>query len=143
MVSLEVPDIPVLLDQTTREFLSKPYVAVLATISPRGRPQATPIWYLLEDDHILVNTSRGRVKLQNLEANPYATLTVVDPVNVYSWVQIQGRTVQFDQQNGARDIDRLSVRYTGKPYRYPSGARPEDRVTIVIRPLRISGLGRR
>ncbi len=136
-------EIAVPLDETTRAFLSKPYVAILATTSPRGHPQATPIWYLLDDDHIVINTSRGRVKLQNLEANPHAALIVVDPENVYRWVQIQGRVVRFDQQNGARDIDRLSVRYTGKPYRYPAGGKPEDRVTIVIRPLRVSGLGRR
>jgi len=128
------------LDDAARAFLDHPYTAVLATTSPRGRPQATPIWYLVDGDSIVVNTSRGRVKLHNLETNPYVALTVVDPQNVYRYIQVQGRVVRFDQENGARDIDRLSMRYTGKPYRYGPGMNPEDRVTIAIRPLRVSGL---
>jgi len=40
-------------------FLDKLNVAVLATIGPEG-PQATPVWFLVEDGHILINTSRGR-----------------------------------------------------------------------------------
>ena len=129
-----------LLNDAARAFLDHPYTAVLATTSTRGRSQATPIWYLVDGDHIVVNTSRGRVKLQNLEANPYLALTVVDPQDVYRYVQVQGKVVRFDHESGARDIDRLSMRYTGKPYRYAAGNTPEDRVTIVIRPLRVSGL---
>lgn len=134
---------PVQLDERTRAFLSEPNVAVLATVSPRRRLQATPIWFVLDGEHILVNTSRGRVKLRNLEAHPYLALTVVDPENMYRYVQIQGKVLRFDPKNGARDIDRLSQRYRGEPYSYRYGGKPEDRVTIVIEPLAISGMGRR
>ncbi len=134
---------PAQLDTATRAFLSEPHVAMLATVSPKGRPQATPIWFMLDDDHILVNTSKGRVKLRNLEAHPYLALTIVDPKNMYRYVQIQGRVARIDHANGARDIDRLSKRYTGQPYTYRWGGGPQDRVSILIRPLRISGMGRR
>jgi PPOX class probable F420-dependent enzyme len=130
-------------DDATRAFLEEPHVAVLATVSPAGRPQATPVWYLLEGDEILINTSKGRVKLHNLEKNPRAALTIVDPGNVYHYVQVQGRVVRFDQEHGARDIDRLSMRYHGRPYTYPGHDRPENRVTLIIRPMAISGMGRR
>ncbi|HET8678779.1 MAG TPA: PPOX class F420-dependent oxidoreductase [bacterium] len=134
---------PVRLDERTRAFLSEPNVAMLATVSPRGRVQATPIWFLLDGDQIVVNTSRGRLKLKNLEAHPYLALTVVDPKNMYRYVQIQGKVARFDPQSGARDIDRLSQRYRGQSYSYGYGGRPEDRVTIVIDPLSVSGMGRR
>lgn len=133
---------PVKLDEVTRAFLADPHIAVLATVSPKGRLQATPVWFLLEGDHILVNTSKGRLKLQNLEAHPYLALTIVDPKNIYHYVQIQGRVARIDHANGARDIDRLSQRYTGKPYGYPGGDRPENRVSILIRPTSVSGMGR-
>jgi PPOX class probable F420-dependent enzyme len=119
--------------------LSEPHVGVLATVSRRGRPQATPVWFLVEDGRLLVNTSQGRVKLRNLEAHPYLALTVVDPRNAYRWVQIQGRVLRFDWESGARDIDRLSMRYRGQPYTYQGGDGPQRRVSLLIEPLRVHG----
>lgn len=124
-----------------KAFLQKSNVAVLATISPSGRPQATPVWYLLEDDHILINTSQGRVKLRNLRANPQVALTIVDQENPYRYVQIRGKAVRFEPEHGARDIDRLSMRYHGRPYRYPPTDAPERRVTILIEPVRFNAMG--
>ena len=129
------------LDEDTRAFLEQPHVAVMATVSPKGRPQATPVWFLLEGDHILANTSKGRAKLRNLEAHPYVALTVVDPKNMYRYVQVQGKVARFDTASGARDIDRLSQRYGGKAYSYPASDRPENRVTILVKPLSVSGMG--
>lgn len=132
----------VVLDQETRTFLEAPHPAVLATVSSRGMPQATPVWFVVDGDHILINTSRGRVKLRNLQRHPHLALTVVDPQNMYRYVQIQGRVVRIDREAGARDIDRLSQRYMGRPYSYMGGDRPEDRVSLLIEPLSVSGMGR-
>lgn len=123
------------------KFLQAPAVGILATASPRGRPQATPVWFLLEDGLILVNSSRGRLKLKNMQVNPRVAFTVVDPQNIYRYVQIQGRVVRFERERGARDIDRLSQRYGGRPYQYPPTDRPENRVTILIEPLRFNTMG--
>lgn len=121
-----------------KAFLDKPNVAVLATISPSGNPQATPIWFMVEDGHILVNTARGRVKLRNMETNPRVVLTVVDQADPYQYVQIRGLVARFDRVNAARDIDRLAMRYHGMPFTYRRDAGPESRVSILIRPDRIS-----
>ena len=119
-------------------FLGKPMVAVLATIGRSGQPQATPVWFLVEDGQILINTSRGRVKLRNMEANPQVVLTIVDPDNPYNYVQIRGRAVRFDWERGPGDIDRLSLRYRGRPYAYPPTDGPQNRVTVLIAPDRIA-----
>ncbi|MGH2349263.1 MAG: PPOX class F420-dependent oxidoreductase, partial [bacterium] len=95
--------------EDVRRFLEKPNVAVLATVGPRGRPQATPVWFMLEGSDILINTSAGRTKLRNMEANPNVALTIVDPENIYTYVQLRGRVVKFDREHGPRDIDRLSM----------------------------------
>jgi len=131
------------LPDAVRKFLQEPNVAVLATVGRSGRPQATPVWFLVEDGHILINTSAGRVKLRNIEANPNVALTIVDPENIYSYVQIRGKVVKIDRQRGAADIDRLSMRYHGRPYRYMPTDAPEKRVSLLIRPRSISGLRRR
>jgi PPOX class probable F420-dependent enzyme len=116
-------------------------VAVLATYSPSNRPQATPVWFELQGDHILINTSKGRAKLRNMQAHARVALAIVDRENPYRYVQIQGTVVAFDAENGARDIDRLSQRYTGKAYAYPGADRPANRVSIHIRPGRVSAMG--
>ena len=121
-----------------RAFLGKANLAVLATIGPKGRPQVTPVWFMLEDDHILINTSMGRVKLRNMEADPRVTLAIVDRDNPYQYVQIRGTVARIDRVNGPRDIDRLSRRYRGKPYTYPGSDAPENRVSILIRPVRVA-----
>ncbi len=129
--------------EDVRRFLEKPNAAVLATVSLRGRPQATPVWFALEGNQILINTSAGRVKLRNIEANPNVALTIVDPQNIYTYVQIRGKVVKFDREHGARDIDRLSMRYHGRPYVYPPTDGPDKRVSLWIRPRSVSGLRRR
>jgi hypothetical protein len=98
---------------------------------------------MLEDGQVLINTSAGRVKLRHMEANPNVALTIVDPENIYTYVQIRGRVVRFDRENGARDIDRLSMRYHGRSYRYLPTDAPEKRVSLLIRPRTISNLRRR
>jgi PPOX class probable F420-dependent enzyme len=129
------------LPEAVVEFLQKPNLAVLGTVSPKGQPQVTPVWFLYENGHILVNTSKGRVKLRNVEANPAVTVTVVDQDNPYRYVQIQGTVVGFDRKNGDRDINRLSQRYRGRPYQYPPTDAPEHRVSLLIQPLRAHTMG--
>ena len=122
-----------------REFLEKPNFAVLVTRSRANRIQATPVWFIVSDGRIMLNTSKGRAKLRNMQQNPDVVLAIMDRENPYRYVQIQGKVAKLDADNGARDIDRLSQRYTGKAYGYPGGDRPENRVSVYIEPERISG----
>jgi PPOX class probable F420-dependent enzyme len=129
------------LPESIKKFLEKPNFAVLATVTPTGRPQATPVWFLEENGQILINTSKGRVKLHNLQENPYVALAIVDRENPYLYVQIRGKVVAFDAANGPRDIDRLSLRYGGKPYQYPPTDAPANRVSIRIQPTAVNAMG--
>lgn len=124
------------------EFLQKPNPAVLGTVSPSGRPQVTPVWFLYEDGHLLVNTAQGRAKLRNVERNPRVTLTVLDRDDPYTYVQISGRVVRLDREHGAHDIDRLSMRYRGRPFTFSPTNRPENRVSLIIEPGRVEGMER-
>ena len=127
------------LPDNVKKFLAKPNFAVVATVGPSGRPQATPVWFMLDGEDILINTAKGRVKLRNLHANPRVSLAIYDRDNPYAYVQIQGTVTGFDEKNGPRDIDRLSLRYRGEKYNY-QGSTPADRVSVRIKPTRVSGL---
>jgi PPOX class probable F420-dependent enzyme len=126
-----------------KKFLEKPNVAILATLSPRGHIQATPVWFMYTGASILINTARGRAKLRNVQANSHVTVGILDRENPFQYVQIQGKVVTVDAENGPRDIDRLSRRYMGKPYSYgysPADT-PQNRVSIHIQPDRITSQG--
>jgi PPOX class probable F420-dependent enzyme len=127
--------------ESVRKFFEKPNFAVLATRSPAGRLHATPVWFLYENDQILINTSKGRAKLRDMQAHPEVALAIVDRENPYQYVQVQGIVVAADARNGARDIDRLSQRYVGRPYAYPAGDKPENRVSVRIAPQRVNTMG--
>ena len=129
------------ISETVRAFLEKPNFAVLATCADGGALQATPMWFLHEDGQIVINTSRGRVKLRNMQKRADVVLAIVDRDNPYQYVQIRGIAAAFDTQNAARDIDRLSQRYVGRPYAYGGGDTPDKRVTIRITPSKVSTQG--
>lgn len=99
------------LQANIRKFLSEPRFAVLATVNADGRPQQTVMWYQLRDDHIMMNTLRGRKKDRNLLRDGRASICVEAG---QQYVTIEGRvTIIDDPAVGQEDIAALARRYEG------------------------------
>lgn len=129
------------LDETTRKALEAERFWTLATVNPDGSPQATVVWAHVRDGKIMVNTALGRKKPRNLERNPQVALVWHDPENPYSSITIQGRVVESYTGNQAEaDIDALAKKYLGKDV-YPWRSEGEQRVSFLIEPTHISGMG--
>lgn len=106
--------------------------ATLATTMDDGTPQATPVWFDVEGDLIMINSARGRVKVTNMERRPHVALSIMDPDDPYRYLQIRGEVVEVREATGKRDIDRLANKYLGEEeYPWYEG---ETRVTFLIRP---------
>ena len=94
-------------------------------------------WYDWEDGLILVNMHEGRSRLRWLRANPKASLTALGggapgagsarpdaprgdvPPQRDDWyrhVSLFGTVARFADDTALADIDRLCLRYTGKPF---------------------------
>ncbi len=100
-----------------RAFLAEVNVASVATVGPDGAPQVTVMWFLWADGQILVNSRAGRVKTRNLARDPRVALAVVDHRDPYRSLHLQGQVARTATGASAReDIDRLSRRYTGRPF---------------------------
>ncbi len=125
-----MPRIPVPPD--VDEFLAKPNPAVVATVSPDGTPHSAPTWYDWEDGRVLLNMDEGRLRLQFLRANPAVALSVLAEDDWYRHVSLLGRVVSIEEDEGLRDIDRLSLKYVGRPY----GNRERRRFTAWMEPER-------
>src|SRR5947199_4507327 len=101
------------------EFLSRPNPAVVATVRPDGSPHTAATWYDWEDGRVLLNMEDSRLRLGYMRDNPHVALTVLAADNWYRHVSLIGRVVSIEEDVGLRDIDRLSVRYTGRPHGTP------------------------
>ena len=95
-----------------RAFLDEPRFGVLATINGDGSPQQTVMWYLVRDDHIVMNTLRGRKKDRNLLRDPRVSICVEDGLR---FVSMRGAiTFVEDQRQAQADILEMAIRYDGK-----------------------------
>ena len=125
------------LTDNAKKMLSKPNPSVISTLRRDGQPVSAATWYLLRDDHILVNMDNGRVRLQHMRNDPRVSLTVIDEADWYTHVTIIGRVTKIYDDDNFSDIDALSRHYTGKPY--PRRDRP--RVNALIEIDRVHGWG--
>lgn len=112
-----------------QEFLRRPNPCVIATLRPPGEPLSVATWYdWLDDGTVLVNMDVTRRRLEYMRADPRVSLTVLDKDSWYRHISLLGRVTDIRRDPDLTDVDRLSVRYTGKPYR----DRQRDSWTAVI-----------
>jgi PPOX class probable F420-dependent enzyme len=125
-----MPLVPV--PQEIDAFLAQANPAVVGTVSPRGTAHTAATWYDWEDGRVLLNMDESRLRLGYLRSNPSVSLTVLALTDWYRHVTLLGAVVSIEEDDGLRDIDRLAVRYTGKPYRN----RESTRFTAWMQPER-------
>lgn len=110
-------------------FLSQPNGAVIATVRPDGFPMSVVTWYDWQDGRVLVNMNEIRARLRWMRLNPKVSLTFFD-ADWYRHVSLSGLVVEIHDDRDLTDIDRLALRYTGKPF----GDRSARRVSAWIEP---------
>jgi PPOX class probable F420-dependent enzyme len=110
-------------------FLREPHPAVVATVRPDGSPHSVATWYDWVDELILLNMDESRARLGHLRRDPRVSLTVLDKDNWYTHVSLAGVVEGLTDDPELVDIDRLALRYTGRPF----GNRTAKRVSAWIR----------
>jgi len=111
-----------------RRLLAAPNYAHLSTLRADGAPRNWVVWVGLEDEHILVCTSDAIWKAKDMRRDPRVALSVTDMANPYRMAAIQGRVVEVRPDDGCRNMNPISVKYTNAPF--PSCG--PDRVCFVI-----------
>jgi PPOX class probable F420-dependent enzyme len=124
-----------------RDLLDRPLLAALTTRLRTGA-QTNPVWFSLDGNDVLVNTTLERSKGQNLVRDPRATALIIDPDDSGRWIEIRG-DVDLSKAGALGHLDRLTRRYTRHPayygHIYPNGRRgSEMRVIARIHPRRIN-----
>jgi PPOX class probable F420-dependent enzyme len=125
-----VPRVPV--PPEVDELLCRPNPAVIATLRPDGSPHSVPTWYDWEDGHALLNMEDSRLRLGYMRRDPRVALTVLADDSWYRHVSLLGKIVSIEDDENLADIDRLALRYTGRPFR----TRDRKRVSAWMEPER-------
>jgi PPOX class probable F420-dependent enzyme len=114
-----------LLNEESKAFL------YLATMMADGSPQVTPVWFDTDGEYILINTNEGRVKDRNMKARPKVAMTIQDPNDRYRYLGIRGEVTSYSREGGDEHINKLSLRYDGKPFKHKPG---QKRIIFKIKP---------
>ena len=130
-----MPMTPDLLD-----LLNKRSPCFFATIMADGSPQLTETWVDTDGEHVIINTVVGFLKVRNVERDPRVAVAIQDPENPFRFIQVRGTVISMTTEGGAEHIDRLSQKYTGKPYPW-YGGRDQQRIILTIDPEKVSGQG--
>jgi PPOX class probable F420-dependent enzyme len=123
-------------DENIVRFFEGRNFAFLATVRKDGSPQVTPTWIDRDNDTILINTAKGRVKQENVSRDPRVSISLVDDRNPYSMVTITGKVIEQTTEGADEHIDKLARRYLNAD-RYPNHSADVKRVILKIKPERI------
>jgi PPOX class probable F420-dependent enzyme len=86
-----------------------------------------------DGDTPVFNTVEGRPKAKIMRRDPRVTLTIVDPADAFSYVELRGR-VEFEEGQVANDtIDALAKKYIDQdkyPWAQPADVRVNCRMVV-------------
>jgi PPOX class probable F420-dependent enzyme len=128
-----MPKVPI--PDEVSEFLCRPNPAVVASLRRDGSPHTVPTWYDWSEGLILLNMDETRLRLEHMRRDPRIALTVLDADSWYRHISLIGEVVSIEDDVELADIDRLALRYTGRPFR----TRDKRRVSAWMRPERWHG----
>ena len=116
-------------------------MAWLTTVSPAGKPDAVPVWFLLrDDDTILVYSQPGKPKLRNVDANPNIALGL-DVTDIgRDVIRIEGTAVRVAEHPPADRVPEYVAKYVeriGAIFGTPERFAEAFSEAIVITPSRL------
>lgn len=113
----------------------------VATVGPEGEPQSSPVWFDWDGEYLrFAQVSGYRQKVRNLEREPRIALSIVDPTNVYRYLEVRGRVERIEPDPDWTFINAMARKYLGQE-RYPFGTPEDDWLVVVIRPERTTQMG--
>ena len=110
--------------------LTTDHIGSVSSIRPDGSIATYLMWVDWDGSHVLTSSPMGSQKGANWRANPQVSISVVDHYDDWRFATIRGRVVDIRPDDGLAFIDKMSLRYTGAPYR----RRNFEREVFVIEP---------
>ena len=116
-----------------KDLLESKALATIATIGPKGEPQSSPVWFDWDGTHILFSLIKTRQKYHNLQREPRIALSIIDPENLYRYLEIRGKVVRIDEDPDLKFINSMAKKYLNLDL-YPYHKPGEERVVVFVQP---------
>jgi PPOX class probable F420-dependent enzyme len=134
-------DLPVDRRQRVDTRLQTNLMAWLTTVSPSGKPDSVPVWFLLrDDDSILIYSQPAKAKLRNIDANPNVALGL-DVTDIgRDVIRIEGTAVRATDHPPADGVPEYVAKYVeriGAIFGTPERFAEAFSEAIVITPTRL------
>lgn len=116
------------------DLLAKPILVHAATIGPNGEPQANPVWFTWNGEHIVIAIGPNGQKARNLSRDPRIALSMADPDDSAHYLEVRGvvRSVRVVDSSDP-DVIAMVRKYTGEE---SYEGMPDQHALYVIEPLR-------
>ena len=98
------------------DLLTTGIVGHLTTIRPDGALAPSIVWIDFDGEHILTSSPIDSAKSRHVRAHPNVALSVVDPTNVWRYLQVRGHVSAIRPDDGLVFIDAMARRYLGHDY---------------------------
>ena len=95
------------------DLLERPLFGSLGTIRPDDTVQVNPMWFEFDadGDRIRFTHTTERAKYRNLQRNPAMSLLVVDPDDMYRFLEVRGTLVDVEPDPTGAFYVHLGTRY--------------------------------
>jgi PPOX class probable F420-dependent enzyme len=128
-------------DPEVREFLSHgTRTGKLSWLSASRRPLVAPVWFVVEDGGLVVNTGQDTAKGRALARDPRVSLCVDLEEPPYAFVQVQGEAeLSQDPAELLRTATAIAARYMGADRAGEFGQRNAvpGELVVRLRPTRV------
>ena len=111
--------------------LTEPNFGTLATVRPDNTAQANPMWFEFDGERLRFTHTSKRAKFRNLQLNPSMALSIFDPADPLSYIELRGWLEEVIPDPSGAFYVTLGRRY-GNPEQQPPPDSP-DRVILVMR----------
>jgi PPOX class probable F420-dependent enzyme len=122
------------------DILESTALAHVATIGPHGEPQNNPVWFDWDGEHVKFSQTKTRQKYQNLNRDRRIALSIVDPENLYRYLEIRGEVVRIEEDPNIDFISAMAKKYLGLD-KYPYHQPGDERVVVFVRPEHTTQMG--
>ncbi|HYI15815.1 MAG TPA: TIGR03667 family PPOX class F420-dependent oxidoreductase [Thermomicrobiales bacterium] len=120
--------------------LNEDVIAWLTTVRPTGQPDSVPVWFLWQNDKVVVYSRPDQTKLRNLAENPKVTLTLDNTNGGSDVIRIEG-TAEHDADYPACHevpayVEKYAERISYIGYGSPENFARTYSAAIVVTPTR-------